>query len=218
MSVNAFIHTANILLLIAYSVSDVLWLRVFAVASSVIALPYFVLQPTPQRAPIAWTVVFAIINSFQAYRVFLARRPVRLTDEEEEIRRLAFPDLAPRRFLEVLGLGSLDSVPDGARMLVAGEPAQSLCLIVRGHVTVTKNSRVLGELGAGDLVGSALLMTGVTADVDAVARAPVRCLRWQPDTLERYLNAHPDTRIILQRHLARDLAGKVMRMGGASPK
>ena len=32
-----FIHAANILLLIAYSVRDVLWLRLFAVAVSVIA-------------------------------------------------------------------------------------------------------------------------------------------------------------------------------------
>src|SRR5688572_11485323 len=48
---NYFIHAANILLLVAYSVRDILWLRVFAVASSVIALPYFVLQPTPQWAP-----------------------------------------------------------------------------------------------------------------------------------------------------------------------
>ena len=211
MSVNAFIHTANIMLLVAYSVTDVLWLRVFAVASSVISLPYFVLQPTPQRAPIAWTVVFAVINSVQAYRLFLERRPVRLTDEEEEIRRLAFPDLAPRKFLEVLGIGSLDSVPAGERMLVSGNPAESLWLIVRGEVTVTRHSRVLGVLGAGDLVGSALLMNGVTADVDAVALAPVRCVRWHPETLERYLNAHPETRIILQRHLARDLAGKVVR-------
>ena len=41
-----FIHAANILLLIAYSVRDVLWLRLFAVAASLIAIPYYVLQPT----------------------------------------------------------------------------------------------------------------------------------------------------------------------------
>ncbi len=129
MSVNAFIHTANILLLVAYSVTDLLWLRVFAVASSVIALPYFMLQPTPQRAPIAWTVVFAVINSFQAYRLYLQRRPVTLTGEEEDIRRLAFPDLAPRTFLEVFSLGSLDSVPDGERMLVG----RQTCRITVAH-------------------------------------------------------------------------------------
>jgi hypothetical protein len=42
---NFFIHAANVLLLVAYSVRDILWLRLFAVAASLIAIPYFVLQP-----------------------------------------------------------------------------------------------------------------------------------------------------------------------------
>ena len=48
---NYFIHAANVLLLVAYSVRDILWLRLFAVAASAISLPYFVLQPTPQWPP-----------------------------------------------------------------------------------------------------------------------------------------------------------------------
>ena len=58
-----FIHAANILLLIAYSVRDVLWLRLFAVAASLIAIPYYVLQPTMLWAPLAWSVVFAANQS-----------------------------------------------------------------------------------------------------------------------------------------------------------
>jgi hypothetical protein len=34
--------------------------------------------------------------------------------------------------------------------------------------------------------------------------------------LGRYINANPDTRIALQRHLAHDLAAKVRQMAGAS--
>jgi hypothetical protein len=41
-----FIHGANVPLLLAYSVRDILWLRVFALASSLMAMPYFFLQPT----------------------------------------------------------------------------------------------------------------------------------------------------------------------------
>jgi hypothetical protein len=44
---NYFIHAANVLLLVAYTVRDILWLRLFALASSLIAMPYFALQPTP---------------------------------------------------------------------------------------------------------------------------------------------------------------------------
>jgi CRP-like cAMP-binding protein len=75
---------------------------------------------------------------------------------------------------------------------------------------VTRDDRVIGELVAGHIVGSALLLSGVTADVDAVVVEPVRCMRWEVEPLDRYLAANPETRIVLQKHLARDLATKVL--------
>ena len=216
MSANAFINAANILMLLAYTVRDILWLRLLAVSSSLIAIPYFALQPTPQRVPIGWSVIFAGINLFQSWRLFLERRPVKLTPEEDEVRQLAFPDLSPRKVLQILSIGSWNTVEPGARLLESGKPADAMSLVVRGKVRVTKEGRVLGELGAGDVVGSALLLSGAVADVDAVAVEPVRNVRWLTGTLERYLHANPDTRIVLQRYLSRDLADKVQRMSRTS--
>jgi CRP-like cAMP-binding protein len=205
------IHAANILLLAAYSVRDILWLRLFAVASSLIAIPYFIFQPTPLWAAVSWSVLFTGINLFQAGRLFRERRPVRLTSEEEEVRRLAFGDLPAREVLRVLSIGSWTTADAGERLIEHGKSIESISLIVRGKVRVTKDGRTLGELGEGELVGSALLVTGAVAEVDAVTVEPARTLQWDVATLERYLNAHPETRNVLQRHLARDLAGKLVR-------
>jgi hypothetical protein len=38
-------------------------------------------------------------------------------------------------------------------------------------------------------------------------------MRWQVGTLQRCLAANPETRTVMQRHLARDLARKVERLG-----
>ena len=205
-----FLHAANILLLVAYSVRDILWLRLFAVAASLISLPYFILQPEPLWEPIIWSGVFAAINSFQSWRLFMERRPVRLTPEEEEIRSLVFPDLPSRKVLQILGLGAWGTVEIGERMLERGKSVDAIAVIVRGKVRVTRDDRVLGEFVAGHIVGSALLVSGVTSDVDAVVVEPVRCMRWEVEPLERYLAANPETRIVLQKHLARDLAGKMV--------
>jgi hypothetical protein len=80
---------------VAYRVRDILWLRLFAVAASLITISYFVLQPTTLWAPLSWSIVFAAINLLQSWRLFIERRPVKLTseEEEEEIRKLAFRDL-----------------------------------------------------------------------------------------------------------------------------
>jgi CRP-like cAMP-binding protein len=205
-----FLHAANILLLVAYSVRDILWLRLFAVAASLIALPYFILQPEPLWAPIIWSSVFAAINSFQSWRLFVERRPVKLTPEEEEIHRLVFPDLPSRKVLQILSIGVWTTVEIGERMLERGKSVEAISVIVRGKVRVTRDDRVFGELVAGHIVGSALLLSGVTADVDAMVVEPVRCMRWEVEPLDRYLAANPETRIVLQKYLARDLAGKML--------
>jgi len=208
-----FLHAANILLLVAYSVRDILWLRLFSVAASLIALPYFILQPEPLWEPIIWSSVFAAINSFQSWLLFVERRPVKLTPEEQEIRQLAFPDLPTRKVLQILSIGAWTTVEIGQRMLERGKSVEAISIIVRGKVRVTRDDGVFGELVAGNIVGSALLLSGVPADVDAVVVEPVRCMRWEVELLDRYLAANPETRIVLQKYLARDLAGKVLAVG-----
>jgi len=218
MNSDYFIHAANVLLLVAYSVRDILWLRLFAVASALIAIPYFVLQPAPLWAPLAWSAVFAGINSYQSWRLYLERRPVKLTPEEEEVRRMVFRDLAPRKVLQVLSIGAWISVQTGERLIESGKALEALPLIVRGKVKVSKGESVVAELGAGDYVGSAMLLTGAAAEVDAVAMEPVRAVRWEVATLQKYLAANPETRIVMQSHLARELAGKLERMAKGSAR
>jgi hypothetical protein len=207
---NYFIHAANVLLLLAYSVRDILWLRLCALASSLVAIPYFILQPTPLWAPIGWSALFAAINVFQSWRLLVERRPVKLTPEEEYVRGLVFEDVPPRKVLQVLGIGSWTTTPTGERLIEKGKSPEAISLITGGKVLVTRDGLVLGELVAGNLVGSALLLSGAPADVDAVAVEPVRALRWEIATLQRYLAANPDVRITMQRHLAHDLARKVV--------
>ena len=207
-----FIHAGNILLLIAYSVRDVLWLRLFAVAASLFCIPFYVLQPTMLWPPVAWSAVFAAINLFQSWLLFIERRPVKLTAEEEEIRRLALQGLPPRKVLEVLRIGSWVTAESGRQLLERGQLPDSVLLIIRGKVRVSRSGQILGDLAAGDLVGSALILNGIPSSVDAVTVEPLRAMSWQIGTLEKYLSANPETRNVMQRHLARDLAGKIGRL------
>jgi CRP-like cAMP-binding protein len=208
---NYFIHAGNVLLLVAYSVRDILWLRLFAVAAALITIPFFVLQPTPLWEPTIWSAVFGTINLLQSFRLIIERRPVKLSAEEEEVRQLALASLSPRKVLQVLSIGSWISAEVGERFIESGKRTKAVWLILRGKVRVTNGDHVLGDLIPGEIVGSALLLTGVTAVVDASAVEPVRAVRWEIGTLEPYLTANPDVRIAMQQHLARDLARKVER-------
>jgi hypothetical protein len=207
-----FIHGANILLVVAYSVRDILWLRLFAVSSSLISIPYFLLQPTVLWAPLSWTVGFAGLNLFQSWRLFLERRPIQLTAEEEEVRELAFKDVPPRKLLQILGIGSWSTSERGERLIESGKAPQELALIVRGKIRLVRGGSEIGILGPGEFVGSALALSGLPTDFDAVVEEPARVVRWPIQVLEKYLDANPQMRILMQRHLARELSGKVGRL------
>lgn len=126
-------------------------------------------------------------------------------------------DQPPRKVWLVLSLGGWTTVETGERMLEPGKCPQSISLIVRGTVRVSRNEAVLGDLVAGHLVGSALLLTGTPAEADAVAIETVRAVNWEVKTLEPYLSANPEVRIVVQRHVGRDLVGNLPHMPGALP-
>ena len=157
-------------------------------------------------------MVFAGINLLQSWRLYIERRPVQLSPEEEEVRRLVLSDLPHRKVLQILNIGSWTTAAAGERLIVRGTLPDAVLLILQGTVQVARNGQILGELHSGELVGSALILSGVTPDVDAVTTEPVRALRWEVATLEKYLAANPKTRSVMQRHLVRDLAGKVDRL------
>src|SRR5436305_13101973 len=215
ISPNYFIHAANVLLLVAYSVRDILWLRLFAVGASLISIPYFVLQPTKLWAPLSWSVVFAAINLLQSWRLFIERRPVKLTSDEEDIRRLVFRDLPPRKVLQVLSIGSWTTLEVGQRLIESGKLPETVSLIVRGKVRVTKDGRVLRDLIAGDVVGSALIFSSIPAQVDAVVLEPGRAMRWLCGQWERYLAPNPAKRTIMLPPVHRAAAEQVERVTGA---
>ena len=113
VNLDYFIHAANILLLAAYSVRDILWLRVFAVASSLAAIPYYLLQPTPLLGSVWLECPVHRDRHLQASRLLMERRPVKLTPEEDEVRRLAFRDVPPRDVLRIVSIGSWSTAAPG---------------------------------------------------------------------------------------------------------
>ena len=75
------VHFSNILMLVAYSVRDILWLRWFAVAAALTNIPYFLFRPERLWPPVVWALVFTAINLFQIVRIYLERRPVTLSED-----------------------------------------------------------------------------------------------------------------------------------------
>src|SRR5918995_4452452 len=125
-------HFSNILMLVAYSVRDILWLRWFAVAAALTAIPYFLFQGTVLWPPIFWALVFTAINLYQIAHIYLERRPVVLSEDEQKLYNLGFRSLRPREFVSLSLVGEWKSAEAGEKVIIEGEPVSCLCIAITG--------------------------------------------------------------------------------------
>jgi hypothetical protein len=203
------VHLSNFLLLISYSVRDILWLRWFAVAAAFIVMPYYLAQPTVLWPPVAWGGVFAAINLFQIALIYWERRPVQFNAEEQALYDLDFQSIRPRDFISLLMVGEWKDAAAGDQLLTSGEPTDAICIAISGDVEVRKGPTVLGRLQPGEPVGLALAFTQEPSFVDAEFLTAGRYMKWPIANLRGFLDKKPDIRAALQRPVNAALAKRV---------
>src|SRR5262245_23061798 len=206
------VHFSNILLLVAYSVRDILWLRWFAVAAALTNIPYFLLQSTVLWPPILWALVFTAINLYQIARLYFERRPVVLSQDEQKLYDLGFRSLRPGEFVSLSLVGEWKTAEAGEKVVTEGEPVSSLCIPITGSADVRKRGEPIGTLKPGHIIGTALALTGERSPVEVTFTERARYMRWSLPSLRSFMDKRPDLRLTLQGLVNRDLAGKLERL------
>jgi cAMP-dependent protein kinase regulator len=97
----------------------------------------------------------------------------------------------------------------GEVLLVEGQPADALSLLVRGRGRVLRRQPdgsefVLHVLGEGDVFGEDSLMRGLPAAETVCADTPCLLLRLERELCEKYLREQPEWREVLSRVGARE--------------
>jgi Popeye protein conserved region len=211
-AINYLVHFSNILLVVSYSVRDILWLRWFAVAAALTNIPYFLLQNTVLWPPVLWALVFTAINLYQIVRLYLERRPIVLSHDEQKLYDLGFRSLRPREFVSLSLVGEWKSAQAGERVVSEGEPVSSVCIPITGSADVRKQGERIGALRPGHIIGTALALTGDPSPVEVTFTEPARYMRWSLPSLRSFTDKRPELRVTLQGLVNRDLAGKLERV------
>ena len=202
-------HLSNLMLLVSYSVRDILWLRWFAVAAACIVMPYYLAQPQVLWPPVFWGSVFAVINLLQIARIYAERRPVALGADEQRLYDLTFRTLRPREFVALALLGEWRDGAAGDTIVEHGRPVDAVAIAIVGSVQVRRGEHVLGTLAPGEVIGTALVLLGEPAQIEARFVEPSRYMRWPLATLRTFIDKRPDLRDALLRGVNRDLARKL---------
>ena len=208
-------HLANVLYVVSYLVTDIMWLRALAVAGGLSSLTWTLTAPTPSLIFIGWTLVYNTINVVQIARLWHERRPVRLDADEQALYSATFRTLTPREFRRLVGVGQWRDAKPGEVLIAEGTHPGRVLVLASGRATVKAHGHEIAALGPGQFAGEMSYLTGAqtTAAVETVE--PVRFVSWATADLERFLGKHPEARAALQLVLGRDLATKLGERGKA---
>lgn len=211
---NLFLHLGNILYLLAYSVRDILWLRVLTVVATLCLIKYyFCCNETPLYAPIAWSSLFTFVNVVQIAILIVERKPVFMGEEELELYKTVFRTLKPREFIKLLSIAEWKRAQRGEELLQQDEPVRNLVLLSSGQGIVEVDGRPVAEVGAGQFVGEMGFLTDRSASARVVTSMPTDYLCWPVDKLRALLNATPHLHLKVQGVLGTDVVEKLRREG-----
>ena len=208
-------HLANVLYVVSYLVTDIMWLRALAVAGGLSSLTWTLTAPTPSLTFIGWTLVYNTINIVQIARLWRERRPVRLDAAAQSLYMAAFRTLTPREFQRLLAAGLWQEAPAKTVLIEEGASPGRILVLASGHAAVKAHEHEIATLGPGQFAGEMSYLTGARTTAAVETMEPVRFVSWQTSDLERFLGKHPELRAALQLSLGRDLATKLGERGKA---
>jgi CRP-like cAMP-binding protein len=191
-SLDYLIDISSLLTVASFSVRGILPLRLLAVASQIVAIPYFVFQTAPLWTPAGWTVLFLTINLYHITRTLLERRPVRFTTEEQQLYDLSFQTLEPRDFLKLVKLGEWKTARRGDKLLTRGEPILHIAVPITGTLTARQGEEAVAQLGPGELIGAGIGLTGQPSAFDAEFAEDAHYISWPVTGIQTFLDNNPE--------------------------
>ena len=208
-----FLHVANILFVLSYSVRDIMWLRVLALCGVLISLPYYYLQLQVLWQPIGWAAVFLAINGYHVWRLWLERRPVELSADEARLYDLTFFPLTRRRFASLVRLGRWADLEAGDVLVRPGQPVEEVVVPLTDGIEAGTGKRSVGRFAAGEIIGAAAVY-GRPPRFEAVAVEGCRVLRVPVAVIKRHAERDAQLARTLERIAREDLARKLERLLG----
>src|SRR5258707_11109960 len=160
LGINGLINLSNIVFL-AFSVRDVLLLRILAIVGEGLTLPYYYFQDEKLWPPLFWGAAFMIVNAIRIVAIALERRPVVLSDKEEQLYRVAFSSIDKRDFLKFVSLAQWIDCSRGEVILKKGQHMSEAIVVIAGDLEAILSGNSRMALRPGQLIGDVSAYSGL---------------------------------------------------------
>ena len=95
-------HLAFGLIAFSFVVKDILYLRLVSIVASLFSVFYnYVIPVEPMWIAIGWNIIFILLNLYHVAIIVYEKRPVHMTDKEQELYETMFTSLTPVEFLKI---------------------------------------------------------------------------------------------------------------------
>jgi CRP-like cAMP-binding protein len=206
---NGLVNLANFAFLLAFSLRDVLKLRILSLASDIMILPYYYFQHEPLWPPIFWGVAFIIVNGVRIVTLTLARRPIILSNKEEELHRVAFASVDKRDFLKMACLARWVDFSPGEVIAKKGHRISEAIVLISGEAEGVLSGKTILTYRPGQLIGNVSAYSGLVCPMDVMARGPARLATWDLEHMREFTESRPELRAKLLQIMSTDLAAKL---------
>jgi hypothetical protein len=205
IGLNDLVNLSNFVLLLAFSVRDGLKLRILSLASDIVILPYYYFQREPLWPSIVWGVAFIIINGVRIVTLALERRPVILSDKEQELYSVVFSSIDKRDLLKIASLARWVDVSPGEVIIKKGQQISEAIVLIAGETEAVHPALLYRP---GQLIGNVSAYSGLVSPVDVVARGHARLATWDMKHIREFTESRPELRAKLLQIISTDLAVK----------
>ena len=225
-------NAASILTLTAYTMTDMMELRITAICATILSLTFQYYRAVPLWIPIRWNGVLLFLNLTMVSTLYLERRRAQQMSPniEELYDKGQFQSRGFSRveFLRLHDLASTVTLEPGKLLVKEGEVKDALFFLVDGSVHITKKphpDKVVAQLEPYHFLGEISLLSRMaasssqapawestaTANVVVSSKEPAVFLEWKFDQLIPFLQEDRAVRNALSAFINHDLTSKLSR-------
>lgn len=213
--ISAVGHLNYILVILSVSMSNMRWLRIFAIASGLTGVFYYGFL-TADRISATWEFVFTMVNAVQLAIVLFAGRR-RATDEDEKFFvQTVMPTLEANLRALMLKRAKWVMREPGDVLVEEGEKSPQLVFIARGAASVEAAGATSSASAARVFLGGERSLTGRPASATVRVANEIWCCVYDPAALRALTRKNPGIKQALEYSFNRNLVGKLERMNEAS--
>jgi len=154
-----------------------------------------------------------------------AQAPISETDELNLVEVMVhfrsvdiFYNLDSGELLEIARVASQESDPSGTVVIREGDQEESIYLVVKGSVRISKDGIPLADYGSGSFFGEMSLFKEGIRTATVTAQTPVLLLRLERNHFVRVMQKHPEIAISVCRLLSRRVRNLSEKSAGQAAK